>query len=405
MSHGNLYVIQLFNEYRSIVNGEQTVVQQTHGLLERHGFRTRLVTRSSRDIAPNLWGKAQAFVSGIYSRAAYRDMRQLLDEERPDLVHSHNVYPLFSPAALVACRDAGVPVVLSLHNHMLTCPKSDHLYQGTICERCVGGKEIHCVLRNCRSNIFESLGYAARSAAARHFRWFHDSVTTYIALTHFARERLIQAGFAAERISVLNNAVELPATAAPDPAAGKYVAFVGRLSAEKGVELLVEAARQLPDVSFRIAGDGPLAQAARAGAPANVTFLGPVPREDLSSFYSHARFVVAPSQCFEMCPLVVLEAMAHGLPVVASRLGGVPELVSHGETGLLCRPGDASELATSIRQLWSDPDFIRRAGQAGRQRAEQHHTEDAYWERLATIYHHAVNARHSSPPATTMVSS
>src|SRR5690606_26895816 len=148
-------------------------------------------------------------------------------------VHAHNLYPLFSPSVLAACRRVGTPVVLSLHNQNLTCPRSDHLYRGKICEKCFGGREYHCVLQNCRENIFESIGYATRAAVARKLRLFERNVTVFIALTQFARRRLIQVGLPADRICVLPNMA--PDSGPPVvPADGKYVAFAGRLSQEKG---------------------------------------------------------------------------------------------------------------------------------------------------------------------------
>ena len=266
-------LLQVYNQYRSPFNGEEAVVELTAALVEKHGGEARLLLRSSRDIPNNLLGKARAFWSGVYCREAYRDMARVLADDRPDIVHVHNLYPLFSPSILVACRRANVPVVMSVHNQQLTCPRADHLYRGKICERCVGGGEYHCVLRNCRANLLESVAYAVRSAFARQQRLFHDNVTLFLALSQFAKSRLVAAGFDSERIIVLPNMV-LSAGPPADASQGQYAAFAGRLSAEKGISTLLSAAVEFSQCPVRIAGSGPLSDALSTSVPAHVAFVG-----------------------------------------------------------------------------------------------------------------------------------
>ena len=159
-------VLQVFNQYRSLFNGEEQVVLRTQKLLQGQGIECDLWMPSSRDIQ-GARQKAGAFLSGIYSFRAAREMRDRLRSGRPDIVHCHNLYPLLSPSVLAACRKAGVPVVISVHNQGLTCPTADHTHQGQMCLKCYGGKEHHCVLQNCRGNLIESVAYAVRSKLAR----------------------------------------------------------------------------------------------------------------------------------------------------------------------------------------------------------------------------------------------
>jgi glycosyltransferase involved in cell wall biosynthesis len=390
-------LLQVFNQYRSLFNGENTVVEQTAQLVEKHGGQVRMMLRSSRDIDPGVIGKTSAFLSGIYSRRAYLDMTRVLREDRPDVVHAHNLYPLFSPSVLVACRRAGVPVVLSVHNQQMTCPKSDHLYRGNICERCIGGKEYHCVLQNCRENIFESIAYAARSLVARRMKFFHDNVTLLIALSQFAKTRLIEAGFREEQIVVLSNMVhDTPQPVVPDK--GQYVAFAGRLSPEKGVETLLAAARELPEINVRLAGDGPLESRLRSDLPPNVQMLGRLESGPMKSLYRGARFFVLPSRSYEMCPLVILEAMSHGLPVITSRLGGQAELVEDGVTGFLFDPNDPQDLARKMQRLWEDPQLCQQFGAAGFALEKSHYGEETYYRRLRGIYDQAIALTGNSEP-------
>jgi glycosyltransferase involved in cell wall biosynthesis len=382
-------VLQVYNDYRSFLGGEIGVVRQIAATVEKHGGQARLLTRSSKGLDASLLGKVRAFAAGIYNRAAYRDMLRELRADRPDVVHVHNLYPLFSPSVLVACRRAGVPVVMTNHNYLLTCPIVSHLHKGHVCEKCVGGREYWCVLQNCRDNLAESVAYAARSVVARKLRLFRDNVAIQIVLSEFAGQRLVRSGFDPGRIAVLPNMVETsPQTA--ERSAGCYAAYSGRMKAEKGVDVLLAAAARLPEASFRLAGDGPLLAELTAAAPANAVFVNRLGGEEMAAFYQGARFLVVPSRWFEGCPLVVSEAMSHGLPVIASRIGGLPEFVEDGVTGLLFEPGNVDDLTAKVRLLWSNADLCRRLGEAGRDKASRQYGEEAYYQGLMSIYERAI---------------
>jgi len=382
-------VYQVYNEYRSGFGGEAAVVEATLRALAENGHTARLITKSSKDLEHSIVKRACAFFGGIYNVSAYREMRRLLATDRPDVAHIHGVYPMFSPSVLVACRRAGVPVVMTVHNNNFTCPTWYHLYKGRICEDCVGGREYRCALKNCRDNVAESVAYALRSAAARRFRLFHDNVDTLIALTPFSKARLIQAGFREDRIAVVPNPTPM-ADMAAGPGGGEYVGFAGRISAEKGADTLLAAAAGMPDIPFRIAGDGPALAELRARATPNVEFTGRLGLDSLVEFYRKARAVVAPSRSYETFALVAVEAMAAGAPVIAARIGGLPYTVEHGVTGLLFEPGDAGDLAAQVRRLWEDPALCRRMGKAGREKVLRENTSLAYYESLMTVYESAI---------------
>ena len=378
-------VLQLFNQYRSRFNGEQQVVSQIEELLLAAGHTVETWQRSSQDIESSVVGKARAFTKMVWSPEAARAMAARIDEFDPDVVHVHNLYPLFSPSVLKTCKQRGVRVVMSLHNQALTCPKADHLRNGSICEKCFGGKEWNCVTNNCRGSLLESFGYAVRAGVANRMNWFRDNVDVFLAMTEFARERLIHAGYPPEKLAVLPNSVPLPETTVT-PSEGTYLAFAGRLSEEKGLRTLIEAAAACPDVPIHLAGDGPLGDELRAVATPNVTFRGRLSRDEMLAFYRGARAVVLPSTCFEMCPLTILEGMAMGLPIIASQTGGLGELVDDGETGLLVPRGEAAPLTAAVQRLWADDAAVDACGRAGRAKAEREYTEAVYLERLLTYY-------------------
>ncbi len=378
-------IVHIYNQQRSIGGGEEKVVRQTAAWLSESGIDTDLLLRSSRDVESSFLSNLRLGLSGIYSSEAYRFVSAYLAARRPTVVHAHNLYPQWSPSVLLACKKAGVPVVLTVHCQSLTCPTWYHVYQGRVCEKCQESGEHWCVLRNCRQNYLESTAYALRSFVARRNGWFKDNVSLFIAPSEFMRQRLIAAGYPAHRVRRIRHAVAIPERAA-DPHVGGYVAFAGRLSPEKGLDILLEAARLHPGIPFRIAGTGPMDAELRRQAPPNVTFLGHLGGDDLTSYYEQARMLLVPSTCYETFSLSAAEGMASGLPVIASRIGGLPELVADRATGRLVEPGDAPELSAAINELWNDPDRCRAMGAAGREWVRTKLGKDLYLSGLLDAY-------------------
>ncbi|MCB0321967.1 MAG: glycosyltransferase family 4 protein [Bdellovibrionales bacterium] len=385
-------VAQVYNQQRSIGGGEERVVLQTTEWLKERGIETDLLIRSSRELEASIGKKLTAAFTGIYNPEAYRYMRKYIERVRPHVVHAHNLFPQWSPSVLAACRDAGVPSLFTVHCQILTCPTWYHLHNGMVCEKCLHSGEHWCIIQNCRDNYAESIVYALRGFLVRKFRLFHDAVALLITPTDFMRQKLIDAGFPAERIRTVWNAVEIPAEPA-QPASGEYVAFAGRLSAEKGVRILLDAARRMPSILFRIAGTGGEEEFLRSQAGSNVEFVGFLSQDELRRFYRGARLLALPSVSYETFSLAAAEGLAMGLPVVATAIGGVPELVLDGERGMLVEPGNAAMLADAIQQLWEDRWRCAELGANGRTWASEHLTKERYVDALLNLYDEAGSQR------------
>jgi len=386
-------VLQAHNYYR-VRGGEKIVMEQTTALLRGNGHRVELFTRDSRDIASGWRGAWRAAAGGVYSRTARDSMRETLRSFQPDLVHVHNVHPLISPSALAACRAEKVPVVMTCHNFRLVCPAGILFSHNRSCHRCLGGREYWCVLRNCKENPAVSISYALRNWVHRRFRLFRDNVTHYITLSHFQKNILAGEGFPEERISILPNMIALPEPHGEPDAARPFALFVGRLSVSKGITVLLDAARRTPAIPIRVAADTSNLEELHLRIPPNVELLGRKDKAELDALYARARFVIVPSVCYEACPMVVLEAMAQGRPVVASRTGSIPELVSEGETGLLFEAGNAADCAEKMKILWDNPAAGRTYGRQARERAARNHNPEQYYQRLLAVYQTAMRTTH-----------
>ncbi len=380
-------ILQVYNRRRAW-GGEDHCFDNTVRLLRQAGHQVEAWVKTLDELPRGLAGKVTAFATGLYSVGARAEMTRRIDAFRPEVVHVHNIYPQFSASIFAACRDLSVPVVWHRHDHRPICPTGLHLRDGRICERCLGGREYHCLLSNCRGRLAESFAYALRTMAGRAMGWFKRDVTLLLVPSSFLKERFVQAGFRPDRICVVSQPVDIPPESVLS-APRSCVVYAGRLGPEKGVETLVEAARRLPHVTFRIAGEGPVRSRLETTAPANVTFLGWQERDSLARLYCRARAVVVPSVCFETFGFTAAEAMAHGAAVVASRRGALAELVDDAVTGLLFEPGNVDDLTGKIDRLWQDEALCRRLARAGRRQVARENTEGRFMETLMEAYRKA----------------
>lgn len=318
----------------------------------------------------------QAAASAIYSREAKRRIAALVDEIRPDVCHLHNFHHQLSPSIVDALREAGVPCVHTLHDYKVVCPSYVLFTEGRACERCRGGRFHHAIVHRCvRGGVAPSTAAFLESTFHRWHGTLERGIRLFVAPSRFLATKIVEMGFRGS-VRVVANGLdvdELPAAAAP----GEGYLFAGRLSREKGVPTLLDAIGSTPGARLSVAGEGPertsLERQAEAVAPGRVEFLGALPRAQLLARMRAARAVVLPSVWYENAPMSALEALASGVPVVASAIGGLPEIVRDGETGLLFPAGSADGLAAHLRLLESDPALARRLGAGGRRLVEKDH--------------------------------
>lgn len=288
----------------------------------------------------------------------------------------HNTWYALSASAVAAIDAAGVPVVMTLHNYRLMCANALLFRDGRPCEDCVGTSPWHGVRHRCyRGSLLASAAAAGSIAANTAFKTWHRHVRLFLALNEFTRGRYIHGGFPTDKIRVKPNFAPDPGLRERPPSASRTVLFVGRLSRQKGLEVVLDAWRTLgEDLQLLVVGDGPLRAELEGASPPSVRFRGQVPPDEVERLMLRSRALVFPSLSYEGQPMVVLQALASGLPVLASRLGGNPALLAPAGERWLSAPGDPSAWACGLRELLDD-DEVDRAGARLRQRYEDRFSE------------------------------
>jgi len=388
----SMRILLVHNEYGEL-SGEETAVNGIHSLLLRNGHEVVPFIRKSSEIPEMPFGRARAFFNGVYSPASRRAIRRAIQETTPDLVHVHNLFPLISPSVLPECKQLGLPVVMTVHNYRQVCPNGLLFRNGRLCHGCLGGHEWRCVKNNCERSFCKSLGYSLRTWTARKRRWFLDNVDLFICLTEFQRRVLIREGFSQHRLTVIPNStgdLYCGSASSRNPNDSIYVLYVGRVSPEKDVQTLLEAARRLPGIPVRIAGSWHRMPELVGAAPANVDFLGQLDGAALADQYHRCRMVVFATRCYEGCPTVLLEAMSHAKPVVCSRIGGLPEIVQEGRTGLLYTPQSPEDMAAKIEELWNSPELCEQLGRAARKEALLTYSVQRQYDAIHEAYRRAM---------------
>ena len=379
-------VLFLHNRYR-YRGGEDTAVDAELRLLQEHGIGVEIFQRDNRDLDTR--ESVKLIWRTMWNRQVYRQVQDHIASFRPDLVHLHNWFPQLSPAAVVAARRCGVPVVATLHNYRLLCANGLLFRDGQVCEACLGTALPWPAVRyQCYRNSRMATVVAAGALAYHQRReTWTDSIAAFIALTEFARRKFIVAGLPAEKIHVRANCVDVPAGVRPRRR-GRYFLFAGRLSPEKGITTLLRAFDRFRS-ELRIVGDGPDAGRVRAWCADRpwIRYLGEKPRQQVVELMQGARALIVPSHCYEGgIPMVLVEAMALAVPVVASRTGGLGEAVTCGENGLLFDPGDDGQLQRHCRRLLDEPALGQRLGEGARAVFHRRYHRERVFQQLIAVY-------------------
>ena len=377
-------ILLVHNNYGKY-SGEEAVVDKMAHIFSEHGHEVcfyRSTTEGSRE---SLFGKIKGFLYGIYSPVGVRGLRETLEREKPNIVNVHNLYPFISPAALFECKRMKIPIVMTVHNFRLICPTGLFMCNGKPCEVCLErGNEWGCIQYNCEHSYFKSVGYTLRNVYARWTGAYKNNVRTFACITEFQRKKLIEAGFDKNKIVVIHNSIDIPLKY--ETTFGSYVAYIGRLSYEKGYALFVEIARKYPEIQFCFAGAK--REDTNIAFPKNVQLMGYLKGKELEHFIKNARLVVIPSRCYEGFPMAILEAAQFGKPCVCPDHGGFTEIIGKGENaiGRLFEPNNLNDLEKQILALWNQPVLVEELGQKAYEKLQKEYSSEVVYNKWNELF-------------------
>lgn len=372
-------VLLAHNRYR-IEGGEERHIALLEQGLEAAGVEVRRFERDSGELDRS---RLKRFTGGL--ALTYRPggggIGHTIEEWRPDVVHFHNIWPGLTPAAIRIARRSGAVVVLTAHNYRFACPGGTLLRSGSIHEDCIEGSSFACALHNPRGAFAESLAYGIAIEIHRRLRFLVRWVDAFIAPSSFMSGILVRSGLPANRVHVIHHGLS---TISEPSVPGRYALFIGRLSEEKGVRTLLEAARQTPEVPVLLAGAGPLVSLVQSTSA--VTHVGRLDQRGIRDAISGAAYTVIPSEWYENLPFAALESLAFGKPVIATRMGGLSEIVEDGVSGLLVPAKSPARLADAMRRLWTSPDLVRMLGANALARASRDFSLVAQTDKVIALY-------------------
>jgi len=388
-------ILQVHNRYK-LPGGEWTVVNQEQELLNEKHAADSFFVENSKEIN-SLSDRFKLLLRTHYNRESKHRVRDLLAGKNYDVMHAHNFFPILSPSIFDAAREQGVPSVMSLHNFRLIHPNGLLFYNGKSDLRSVKGSAYRCVPDGVYRNSM------LQTAVVAHMIEYHRKKETwrrvpsaFIALSEFSRDLFIEGGLPEDRIFIKPNFIKDPIqnndTLSLNQEKKNEFLYVGRISDEKGVEQIVECwLRFKPDARLVIAGDGPMKKQleSKSKGAENIEWLGQISRDDILERLSTAKALLFPTKCFEGQPLILLEAMSVGCPVITAKIGNPRNMIDDGETGFHYKPGDIGDLNRTCRKIADNPDHTLEMGKRARSVYLERYTPKTNLSLLTEIYEKA----------------
>jgi glycosyltransferase involved in cell wall biosynthesis len=382
------------HSYYTQSGGEDTVFRAEAALLRSRGHEVIEYLEDNNKIKS--MNKAAVALQTLWSHSSHRKLKGFLGEAKPDVVHFHNTFPLISPSAYYACQELDIPVVQTLDNQRLICPASSFYRDGKLCLDCLGRTPPWPgVLHACyHDSCLHTAIVASMLTLHRWLGTWQTKIDTFLCSTNFYRDLFVKAGFPPEKIVVMPHFVQ----DTPDETRqeGKYALFIGRLDPEKGIRTLLAAWKSI-EIPLLIRGSGQLEQEAKAFIEThqikNIKFVERLDDDGLHQLRKNARFLVLPSEgYYETFGMVAVECFAQSVPVIASNIGVMTEIVHDRKTGLHFQPGNAQDLADKVRWAWAHSHELAEMGKNARREYELKYTADKSYITLMDVYSRLISA-------------
>ena len=399
-------ILLVHNFYGSSApSGENMVYAAERELLRQHGHTIVEFTRHSDEIRDRgAFGVLQGAFATPWNPFSKRALQSVLAKEKPDVMHVHNTFPLLSPSIFHAIKGLHTATVLTLHNYRTFCAAGIPMHDSISCTECLETQSVSPALRyGCyRKNRLATLPLATMIALHRKVKTWERHVDAFVALSDFQKDKMVKAGLVEANVYVKPPFYVNPPSPLSWEERESKVVFVGRLGMEKGLNILIDAwkqwGREAPQLE--IIGDGPervrLQKSVKGNGIENkISFLGQLPFLEVQKRLRLARLLVLPSLCFEGFPMTIIEAFSLGVPVAASDIGPLPNIVKNGESGILLKPGHSLSLYHTIKKIWDRSDRLSLLGQGARQEFDEKYTADTNYETLMKIYDAAIENKQS----------
>ena len=337
----------------------------------------------------------KVLTKSIYNGEARKKIARLADDTKPDIAHFHNIHGHLTTSIIEPLRKRGIPIVWTCHDYRLVCPNTSFLSRGEVCERCLPTRYWNAPLQRCKKGSLPASFVAMLTSCWDRMTGVPRRVDRFITPSRFLRGKMIEGRIDGDKVIAMPNFTDLDIR--PHAGEGDYFIYTGRLSHEKGIDILIRAAGSIEGARLLLVGEGPVEEELKEEAEkygnGRVEFTGFLSGEDFERKVAGARFIVLPSRWYENLPFSIMEAMAAGKPVVATDIGGIPEMVDDGETGLLFPVGNEEALRGCLARMNSDPELRREMGRRGREKAERLYGRARHYESIMEVYDAVLAAR------------
>ena len=372
--------------------GEDEVVNAEARLLEEHGHKVILYEKSNEYLERLPFFKKFMFIllELNFSRDVYREIKEIVKSEKPDIAHIHNIFFCITPSVCLALNEEKIPVVQSLHNYRFFCLKGTFFRKGKPCERCKEGKFFNSVKGKCWKGSFV-LSFLLARLTLRGSDIFKN-INSYIVTSEFSKNKFIEFGLEEKKIFLKTNFLGIKGQEGRED--NNYALYLGRFVDYKGVGTLMEAFKIFPSFNLKIIGDGPLKKKLNrfASLHSNVELLGRVSKDSVFEAIRKSSFIIFPSECYENMPMVLIESFAFSKPVIASNLGAIREFVIDGVNGLLFEPGNAKDLANKVAYLFSHANERIEMGKNANRFFRERFDKEKNYNELISIYNKTINS-------------
>jgi glycosyltransferase involved in cell wall biosynthesis len=344
----------------------------------------------------NLKNGIRVLKTSIVAKDAINKLDKLLsDNSDIKIAHLHNIHHYITPSIIWLLKKRGIKIIWTLHDFKIICPENSFVSNGKVCEKCITGDFYHCALNVCKKKSFLASALAATEAYYYHKKHIYDLVDYYLCPSKFLLNKFLQFGFKESKMLVTNSCYDISEidnfisnylAASEGIKKEKYVLYIGRLEEIKGIHILIEAVKDT-NIKLKIAGTGLLEGKLKKMAAGfnNIEFLGFKKKQEVYKLIVGASFVICPSICYENLPFSVIESFLFSKPVIGSEIGGIPELVIDGKTGLLFEPGNFAHLCEKINHLWNNEDIVNEFGKAARVHAYNMVNYISHWNILQPV--------------------